>query len=257
MKRTILTSSLVLWLATTGAYAQQQPQTIGEQPVTAGTVSNSPCYSADSINNSSCCSADSISYDQSFTVDTISDAVFERMKGRSFPSHCSIARSDLRYLTVLHYNAEGEVLKGEMVCNKAIADDLIDIFRKLYEAHYPIERMRLIDDYDADDERSMSDNNSSCFCFRGIAGSTTLSNHARGLAVDINTRYNPCVRKLSNGKTRIEPANGKRYANRQRHSKYKIERDDLCYRLFTEHGFKWGGDWNNPKDYQHFEKKIE
>lgn len=192
----------------------------------------------------------------SFTVDTISDAVFQRMQGRSFPEGCTVSRSDLRYLRVLHYNAEGEVCQGEMVCNKLIADDLTDIFRQLYEARYPIERMRLIDDYDANDERSMSDNNSSCFCFRTVAGSNKLSNHARGLAVDINTRYNPCVRRLSNGKTRIEPENGKAYAKRKGKFQYKIERDDLCYRLFIEHGFRWGGDWNNPKDYQHFEKPM-
>ena len=190
---------------------------------------------------------------QAFTIDTISDEVFARMQGRSFPEGCTIKRSDLRYLRLLHRNADDSICQGEMVCNKAIAEDLIDIFRNLYEAHYPIERMRLIDDYDADDEASMNDNNSSCFCYRVVDGTKKLSNHARGLAVDINTRYNPYVRQR-NGRWLISPEKGKPYADRSKRFQYKIVEGDLCHRLFLEHGFKWGGSWQTMKDYQHFEK---
>ncbi len=191
---------------------------------------------------------------QTFSIDTISDAVFQRMQGRSFPQHCTVPRSELRYLRVLHRNAADSICQGELVCNKSIAEDLLDIFRQLYEAHYPIEHIRLIDDYDADDERSMSDNNSSCFCFRTVAGTNKLSKHARGLAVDINTRYNPYVRHSRNGSLLISPANGVPYANRSKKHIYKIEEGDLCYRLFRQHGFIWGGQWRTMKDYQHFEK---
>ena len=117
-----------------------------------------------------------------FTADTLTDAVFQRMQGRSYPDDCTVPRSELRYLQVLHYDAEGHVHKGEMVCNRRIADDLLDIFRRLYEARYPIERMRLIDDYDADDEQSMQANNTSCFCYRAVAGGKRLSKHAQGMA---------------------------------------------------------------------------
>ena len=115
---------------------------------------------------------------QGFSVDTLSDAVFQRMQGRSFPEGCTMRRSDLRYLQVLHYDLDGEVRQGELVCNKAIADDLMDIFRQLYKARYPIQRMCLIDDYGADDELSMRDNNTSCFCYRVVEGSKKLSKHA-------------------------------------------------------------------------------
>ncbi len=196
---------------------------------------------------------DSIGIDNCFKSEAISDAIFQRMSGRSFPAHCTIARSQLRYLRVLHRNAEGQTLTGEMVCNKIIADRLITIFRQLYDASYPIERMVLIDNYDADDERSMADNNSSCFCFRTVAGTQHLSKHARGLAVDINTLYNPYVRFKRNGATTVSPVAGRRWANRELNSPYKIEKDDMCYRLFLENGFIWGGNWRTMKDYQHFE----
>lgn len=194
------------------------------------------------------------STDNAFSIDTISDAVFARMQGRSFPASCTVSRQDLRYLRLLHRNAEDSICQGELVCNESIAEDLLDIFRQLYEAHYPIERIRLIDDYEADDERSMSDNNSSCFCFRTIAGTNKLSKHALGLAVDINTRYNPYVRKDRDGRQLVSPENGKSYANRSLASPYKIEYGDLCHRLFLQHGFTWGGSWQTKKDYQHFEK---
>lgn len=192
--------------------------------------------------------------DDGFAIETISDSLFLRMQGRSFPADCSTPRSDLRYLRVLHRNAEDSILHGELVCNKAIAEDLLDIFRKLYEAHYPIEHIRLIDDYEADDELSMRDNNSSCFCFRVVSGTTKLSKHARGMAVDINTRYNPYVRTNRSGRRLVSPDNSLPYVDRTKSFPYKIEEGDLCYRLFIEHGFTWGGHWRTMKDYQHFEK---
>jgi len=192
-----------------------------------------------------------------FSIDTLNQEVFTRMQGRSFPKDCTIQRSDLRYLKVKHVDAQGREHQGELVCNKRIANDLIDIFRKLYKAHYPIERIKLIDEYDANDERSMTDNNTSCFCFRKIAGSQRLSKHSMGMAIDINPLHNPCVKKRSNGSIFVQPASGRKYINPDKSTPYKIKKGDLCYQLFMEHGFSWGGNWRSSKDYQHFEKDIK
>lgn len=171
------------------------------------------------------------------------DSIFERMQGKSFPYDCTISRSELRYLQVPHVDAQGITHQGELVCHKDIADDLLAIFRQLYEARYPIERMRLIDDYDADDRRSMHDNNTSCFCFRKVTGGRSLSKHAQGKAIDINPRYNPYISATGD----VQPDNA------QHEGAYKIEAGDLLHRLFLEHGFTWGGSWRRTKDYQHFE----
>lgn len=191
---------------------------------------------------------------QTFTIDTISDAVFQRMQGKSFKRDCTVKRSELRYLRLSHYDAEGKEHIGELVCNKMIASDLKEIFQELYKHHYPIQRMQLVDDYDADDEQSMRANNTSCFNFRRIAGSTKLSKHSQGLAIDINPLYNPYVKRQANGTLIVQPANATCYADRRKAIPYKIERDDLCYRLFIKHGFKWGGAWTRQQDYQHFER---
>ena len=143
---------------------------------------------------------------QIFTSTAIPDSVWQTMQGKTWHDNPYIKRSDLRYLRISHVDLEGRTHVGEMICNKLIADKLLTIFRELYKAHYPIQQMRLPDVYDADDERQMRANNTSCFCYRNISGSKNLSKHARGLAVDINTLYNPYVRySKKDGSQIVEP----------------------------------------------------
>ncbi len=190
---------------------------------------------------------------EDFYISEIPDDIFEKMQGRSYKADCTVPREELRYIHVLHMGFDGQTHEGELVVNKAIADDVLEIFEELYKSEYPIEKVRLVDEYDADDEASMSDNNSSAFNFRFISHTTKISKHGMGMAVDINTLYNPYV-KTVDGKLSIEPANAADYVERSADFPYKIDHDDLCYKLFTEHGFEWGGDWTHSKDYQHFEK---
>lgn len=194
---------------------------------------------------------------QCFVQEPITDLIFARMQGKSYKQGCTLPLTDLRYVKVLHYNAQGKPQLGELVCHKNIAADLVDIFKNLYKAHYRIARMVLIDAYGADDERSMAANNTACFNYRKIAGSQRLSNHSTGCAIDINPLYNPYVWRSSNGKLHVSPTEARPYANRSKTFPYKIDTTDLCYREFIRHGFVWGGAWKRRKDYQHFEKKIK
>ena len=172
--------------------------------------------------------------------------------GKSYKRNCPVPLSALRYLHVLHKNLRGEVLEGELICNEKIAASLIEIFKQLYTENYPIEKIRLIDEYDADDELSMRDNNSSCFNFRYVSFTNRISLHGYGLAVDINPLYNPYI-KTVDGKKIIAPDNSADFEDRTKDFPYKITEDDLCCRLFAEHGFKWGGrDLSAELDYQHF-----
>lgn len=183
----------------------------------------------------------------------IPDTIFELMQGKSFKADCTIPREELRYLLCLHRDINGQAIVGEMVVNTKIADVVLDIFKQLYDARYPIERMRLVDYWNADDEMTMRDNNSSSFNFRFISHTTKVSKHGKGVAIDINTLYNPYYKLLADGSELIEPLTGAPYLDRSKSFAYKIEKGDLCYRLFTEHGFEWGGEWTSCKDYQHFE----
>ena len=191
--------------------------------------------------------------DDGFFVTKIDDKIFAKIKGKSFKDNCTLPVEDLRYLHVLHKDLNGNTLEGEIICNAYIADDLLDIFQKLYAANYPIEKIRLVDEYNADDELSMRDNNSSCFNFRFISHTKRISKHGLGLAVDINTLYNPYIKYLEDGTRVLESATAEIYLDREKNFPYKITKNDLCYKLFTEHGFEWGGSWSDRKDYQHFE----
>ena len=174
-----------------------------------------------------------------------------RMTGKSYKKNCTVAWSDLRYLQLLHRNKDGKTQLGEMVCNKAIASKLITIFKALYEKNYRIERMVLIDDYDADDEKSMKANNTSCFNFRQVQGSKKLSKHSQGMAVDVNPLYNP----FKDRKGKISPAGSEKYVNRSLKGTIfpLIDTSDFCYKLFVRNGARWGGAWKTMKDWQHFE----
>ena len=189
-----------------------------------------------------------------FSVSMIPDDVFVRIQGKSYPDGCPVRRQDLRYLRLLHIDLDGHVKQGEMVCNKAIANDVLEIFEELYKHRYPIASVRLIDDFGANDEESMRANNSSSFCYRAVRGSKKLSAHAQGMAVDINPLCNPCVRRLRSGKVMVQPSVSGKYVDRSDSFPYKIEKGDLAWKLFTSRGFKWGGAWKTVKDYQHFEK---
>ena len=191
---------------------------------------------------------------EGFYITEITDDIFERIKGKSFPESCTVSRDELRYVHIRHYGFEMEVRDGELIVNAAIARDVLEIFEELYNLKYQIEKVRLIDEYDADDERSMEANNSSCFNFRTIAESDKLSNHAYGRAIDINPFYNPYVYTRSDGSRFLQPKGSDRYVDRTVDAACIIRKGDVCYNTFIKHGFKWGGDWETKKDYQHFEK---
>ncbi len=189
-----------------------------------------------------------------FYSEELGEKLQQRISGISYQENDNISFSELRYLRVLHMGFDGQTHIGELVVNASIAEELLEIMEELYKNSYPIEKMVLIDEYGAEDELSMSDNNTSAFNYREIAGTGRMSRHSLGVAIDINPRYNPYVKKSGSGDTTISPANGADYAERSREFEHKIDENDLCYQLFTEHGFTWGGNWNSVKDYQHFEK---
>lgn len=191
-----------------------------------------------------------------FFYHPLTPEIINRITGNSFHANDVINYDDLRYVQVRHYDFNGEVQTGELIVNQAIADDVTNIFHELYLEQYPIEKMVLIDNYGGDDDLSMADNNTSAFNFRVISGTSSLSNHAYGMAIDINPRINPWVTSWG-----VFPANGVEYAQRNpescsgEHCDLMIQSGDVIYRIFAKYGFTWGGSWSDSKDYQHFEKR--
>ncbi|WP_418746308.1 M15 family metallopeptidase [Frisingicoccus sp.] len=193
--------------------------------------------------------------DNYFVSYTIDDDLFKRIYGLSYKEDCTIPREELRYLKVLHYGYDRQIYVGELMVNAELAGDFLEIFQALYENQYEIEKMLLVDDFGADDNWSIENNNTSAFNYRvSTLDGVTLSNHAFGRAIDINPLHNPYVTYYDWGMDTYFDESIP-YMNREDSSlKHMINHEDLCCRLFIEHGFTWGGDWENPKDYQHFEK---
>ena len=173
----------------------------------------------------------------------------ERMLGASLPEEEREVLASLAYVQVTYWDYEGRTQSGELVVHKDLAQEVADIFEELYEEGFPIASVRLIDEYGGQDELSMEANNTSAFCYRKIAGSSRLSNHALGRAIDINPLQNPHVKEGE-----VSPPGGTAYADRAREEQGMIHEGDACYQAFTRRGWVWGGDWKNSRDYQHFEK---
>lgn len=190
-----------------------------------------------------------------FTSSEISEEVYERINGISFKESGVVPREDLRYLKVLHYGFDHEIHVGELIVNAGLAEEFVEIFTELFEEEYEIEKMYLIDRYGADDYTSIEDNNTSCFNYREVTGGSSLSNHATGCAIDINPQQNPYV-TFSNGLPVWSHSNADDYIDREGGAEHMITHTDICYQIFHDHGFTWGGDWNSLKDYQHFEKVV-
>lgn len=193
--------------------------------------------------------------EKDFYYEPVSPEIEKRITGKSYPEGCDYSLDNLRYVKVMYYNFNNEVESGELIVNKSIAKDIVDIFKELFDSKYQIEKIKLIDEYNASDDASMEDNNTSAFNYRFIDGTEIVSDHSYGLAIDINPLYNPYVRSDFDDRN-ILPVNASEYADRTKEFKHKIEKGDVCYNAFISRGFLWGGDWNGETvDYQHFYKE--
>jgi len=165
---------------------------------------------------------------------------------------CPVSLADLRYLRMTYLAFDGTVRTGEMVTHADHAEDVTEVFRRLYDARWPLRRMVLLDDYRGDDERSMAADNTSGFNCRRVAGSDSWSDHAYGAAIDVNPVENPYVQRSG-----VSPAAGRRFALLDRGPGARvpdgvIRSGDVVVRAFARIGWEWGGDWSGAKDYQHF-----
>jgi hypothetical protein len=177
----------------------------------------------------------------------VSRAPARRMTS-SWRRGCPVPLRDLRLLTVTHVGFDSRVHRGELVVHRARTAQLATAFRALYAARFPVRRIRLVDEYGADDDRSMSDDNTSAFNCRAVTGRPgVFSQHSYGWAVDVNPFENPFV----SGST-VLPAAARRYADRSLRDPGMVHAGDSTVAAFASIGWGWGGAWARPKDYQHF-----
>jgi D-alanyl-D-alanine carboxypeptidase-like protein len=171
------------------------------------------------------------------------------MTGVSWHRGCPVGLGDLRLLRVRHWGFDGSAHWGRLVVHRDAARGMLGVMRRLYRLRFPIRQMRLVDAYAADDHRSMDADNTSAFNCRFVAGQPGVwSEHAYGRAIDVNPIENPYV--TASGY--VSPPAGTPYANRGRHVRGMVHRRGPVVEAFAAAGWKWGGNWPWPKDYQHF-----
>ncbi len=184
------------------------------------------------------------------TIAEIDAATRERMSSSWRPG-CPVPHADLRLLRLSHWGFDDAAHTGEMVVHEDVADEVVSVFESLFRARFPIRRIRLVDEYGGDDERSMAANNTSAFnCRRSAGDPSAWSEHAYGRAIDINPVQNPYV--PSPGP--VEPSAGAAYTDRSRDVPGLIKAGGVVVRAFRAIGWGWGGTWEGSKDYQHFSR---
>jgi hypothetical protein len=172
--------------------------------------------------------------------------------GRNWKPGCPVAIEDLRVVRVSYWNFRGDVRTGPLVLHERVAKDVLWVFRQLFEARFRIQKIQLAakdrpltpKDYWNTSRRSVT----ASFNCRPATGSTSLSQHSYGWAIDINPLQNPYVR--NDGTTLRHIAQP--FRDRSLHLKGMIHEGDIVVRSFAAIGWEWGGHWHTLKDYMHF-----
>jgi hypothetical protein len=160
---------------------------------------------------------------------------------------CPVGIADLRLVSLSYWGFDHRPHLGLMIVNRSVAWDVVRVFHVLFDERFPIRRMQPVDRYGGDDERSMAADNTSGFNCRVVAGGTSWSQHAYGLAIDLDPVENPEVKDGA-----VDPPSGDPYADRTRNVPGMIHPGDDVVRAFASIGWGWGGSWRSFQDWQHF-----
>ncbi len=176
----------------------------------------------------------------------IDEAMRARMSASWRPG-CPVPLEDLRVLALDHWGYDGVEHRGELVVHADQADAVLSVFASLFDARFPIERVRLVDDYGADDASSTRANNTAGFNCRAVVGNPgAWSEHAFGRAIDVNPLVNPYVRDPN-----LADPGLAQYLDRSLEATGMIRPGDVVVSAFAAIGWQWGGVWSSA-DYQHF-----
>ena len=160
---------------------------------------------------------------------------------------CPVARDGLAWLRLTFWGFDARRHTGELLVNAAAAEDLDQVFRRLWEARFPLEQVLIVRSLDEEAPPTGDGNGTGSFVCRATTGGTSFSQHAYGLAIDVNTFQNPY---LSDGL--VLPERASAYLARDRVRPGMITADGPVVAAFRAIGWSWGGDWTTLSDYQHF-----
>ncbi|PCJ26965.1 MAG: hypothetical protein COA94_04640 [Rickettsiales bacterium] len=192
-----------------------------------------------------------------FTINDIPESIAASMRSKAvWTPECPVPIEHLKLIEISHYDFAGDIKEGQMIVLDKISESVIKIFTELFARSLQVHSIKLMDEFNGDDNLSMAANNSSSFNFRKIEGSTLLSMHSYGLAIDINPVQNPFIMiDEDTHNVRVLPKKSSMFLNR---SNQRAGMAEPIIEIFKKHGLSvWGGNWNNPIDYHHFQVPRE
>lgn len=160
---------------------------------------------------------------------------------------CPVDSADLAWVRMTYWGFDQQRHSGEMLVNGSVARDLVAVFRQLYRARFPIESMGITTLEDLHAAPTGDGNTTGSFVCRPTTGGTSYSQHAYGLAVDLNPFQNP----YRSGDL-VLPELASAYLDRDWLRPGMITPGGPAVNAFASIGWEWGGDWSSLKDYHHF-----
>lgn len=167
----------------------------------------------------------------------------------SWNEQCPVTLDDLVYLTLSHFGFDGDLHTGEMIVHATVAEEVTEVFRRLHEARFPVEQMRVIASSEIDTHPTGDSNDTTAFVCRPAVGSSSWSQHAYGLAIDINPFHNPYVKG-----DLVLPELASSYVDRDDIRPGMIREGDVVTEAFDSIGWGWGGRWSSLLDWMHFSR---
>lgn len=188
-------------------------------------------------------------------IKLIDEKYANKMLGLTYHKECPVSLDELRIVNVKYLGFDNNIYLGDIIVHKDLAFEVSEIFKELFEISYAIKQIIPIEKYNGDDFASIEADNTSAFNCRKAEGSQKYSKHSYGKAIDLNPLENPYV--YSNGTTSHEAS--QKYLIRKSNddsieNKAVLTSSSKAVQIFKKYGWKWGGDWKNIKDYQHFQK---
>jgi len=178
---------------------------------------------------------------------TINPIPLDVLARSSWSDECPVTVEELSYLTLSHIGFDGRLHTGEMIVNRAVAEDVVEVFRQLHAAQFPIEQMRVITAAEIDAHPTGDWNDTTSFVCRPAVGATSWSQHAYGTAIDVNPFHNPYQKA-----DLVLPELASAYTDRANLRTGMIAPGDVVTAAFDQIGWTWGGNWRNLKDWMHF-----
>ncbi|GAA5114104.1 M15 family metallopeptidase [Alloalcanivorax gelatiniphagus] len=160
---------------------------------------------------------------------------------------CPVAGSDLAWVRMAFWGFDGGRHTGELLVHHTVADDIAQVFGALYRARFPQEQVGIVRSYDPDAPSTGDGNGTGAFVCRPSTGATYFSQHAYGLAVDLNSFQNPYAKGAV-----VLPELASSYLDRARVRSGMVTAGGPVVRAFARVGWEWGGAWRYSKDYMHF-----